>query len=196
MKKTNLKLPHISRIINAVTVAGSKKLSGMVSRINPIYLLFARKYLPLFVVFLYLIFTLAYPLRSFEIIRNKILSGPKNYQNHLLLSELFHSNNDFDGALKEALLAKVLNNNIETINQVKKIEEIRNRPLEINKKINYGRNLVSSYGNYRDAYLALASLSFQIMDLKAVDYYINRAIELDPNNELTNKLKTLLADQK
>ena len=196
MKETNLKLPHISRIITAVTAVCSKKLTRLISQINPAYIAFAHKYLPLFAVLLFLLFTLISPLTDLERARNRILANPKNYQNHLLLSELFKSNNDFDGALKEALLARGLNNSPESVNQVKKIEEVRNRPDNINNKINYGLIITSSYGDYRDAYLALASLSFQLMDLNSADYYVNRALGLDPNHELTEKLKVLLAGLK
>lgn len=195
MKKTNLKLPHIPRIITAVTALYAKKLSHLISHINPVYVAFTHKYIPLFAVLLFFLFTLIYPLNDLERARNRILANPKNYQNHLLLSELFNRNFDADGALKEALIAESLNDNPESFHQVKKIEKIRNRPQEIKNRINYGLIITSSYGDYRDAYLTLASLSFQLKELNSADYYVNRALELDPNHELTDKLKVLLAGQ-
>ncbi len=59
-------------------------------------------------------------------------------------------------------------------------------------QLNYWQNIVAQKPDYRDAYLELASLSYQLSRFSEAKNYLNQAVALDPNGTTVNKLSEVL----
>lgn len=70
----------------------------------------------------------------------------------------------------------------ETNEQIKKIEE----------QINYWEKVVKQRNGYRDGYLELAILNYKLGRILTTKEYLERAKELDPNNEMVEKLEKII----
>lgn len=112
------------------------------------------------------------PKSSFEISKD-------NLDHHFLAQELI-AVNQFASAKKEARLA----NDKKLINS---IETIENQPEEIEKEIIKMQKLAEQYPKYRDVYLKLAILNWKLYRHFDFKKYLDKALELDPNNEAIKK---------
>lgn len=109
----------------------------------------------------------------------------KDAGNHPALGNQLLSHNQLDEAQIEFKLA----NDNEGLSQVAKI---KSQPEEIKTQIIFWEKIVAEFPNYRDAYLKLAILNYKINRLFDAKKYLDKALEIDPNNEVAKKLSSLL----
>lgn len=128
-------------------------------------------------VLLILVINLLTPKSPFEISKDNL--------SHLLLAQQLITTNQFTQAKKEANLA----NDSELF---LKIQQIENQPEEIKKEIISLQKLTEQYPNYRDAYFKLAILNWKLYRPFDSKKYLDKALEIDPNNEVAKKLILLL----
>lgn len=107
----------------------------------------------------------------------------KNAQNHLALGKELLAHNQLDEAEKEFILAGV---------DTSPIQNLRTQPEKIKEQIIFWEKVVAQFPNYRDAHLKLAILNYKINRLFDAKKYLDKALDIDPNNETAKKLSSLL----
>lgn len=60
-------------------------------------------------------------------------------------------------------------------------------------KLNQWEGISKTHPGYRDAYIQMASLSYELGDTNQALAYVEKALSLDPNNDTAVKLETLIA---
>lgn len=68
-----------------------------------------------------------------------------------------------------------------------------NQGTDIIKEINYWKDVVNNHPDFRDGYMQLASLTYQMNNLAAAIDYVNKVLELDPNFQPAKDLKNILS---
>ncbi|GEM_PF-1802716 len=64
--------------------------------------------------------------------------------------------------------------------------------MKLSKQVSYWKQVISKYQNYRDGYLQLALLEYQLGNSEQAKMYVNKALELDPNFEQGKELERIL----
>lgn len=64
---------------------------------------------------------------------------------------------------------------------VRKVAIIENERLQLAKELSYWQDIARRYGGYRDVYLKIAGLQYQLGDLIQAKVNVNKALTLDPN---------------
>lgn len=125
----------------------------------------------------------------------------KDYQNprsHLKLAEAYLKNNDFESAKKEILLAKNLGQDTsqkeEILSFQKIVEEKIGEPAKIRQEITSWEKISRDFPGYRDAYLHLAKLYYQILEKEKARQSLQKARELDPNFPSSQELQKIFGD--
>jgi len=71
-------------------------------------------------------------------------------------------------------------------------EEVDKERRGIIKEVEFWKEVVSEYKDYRDAYFQLALLEYRLGDYKASGFYLQKTFELDPNFEKGRELERIL----
>ena len=109
----------------------------------------------------------------------------KETKNHLFLAQQLFVTNQFVPAEKEAMLA----NDLELL---RKIQNIKNQPDEVERQILFWQKVVDQFPNYRDAYIKLAILNWKLYRPFDARKYLDKALEIDPNDKVAITLSSLL----
>lgn len=75
------------------------------------------------------------------------------------------------------------------LQEQRKIEGERNKT---EKELVFWKNSLTKYQNYRDIYLKIASLEYQLGDTDAAKEDLNKALEIDPNFEKSRELQKIV----
>lgn len=102
------------------------------------------------------------------------LLQPFSAASHQRLAQEFWMQGLRDAAQKEAVLGA----------STEKLEELSEN---LEQKYNYWQSVVLTHPDYRDAYIILASLAYQLGKIEEAKKYLNQAIMLDPNNKALEK---------
>lgn len=138
--------------------------------------------LPIFLLATLLV-NLATPKTQFEQSKERALQNPTDSGAHAFLAQQLFATNQFRESEKEAELsgdATLLN----------RIQTVTTQPADIRRKILQLQGVVNQYPDYRDAYLELAILNWQTYRPFDTKKYLEKVLELDPNNEVA---KTILS---
>lgn len=127
-------------------------------------------FLPFFFLFI-LFFNYLTPRTSFE--KNK------DTGNHNALAQALIATNQLEEASHELPLGSPL---------LTYIDQIKSQPEEIKKQIIFWETVSQELPNYRDAYIKLAILNWKIYRLFDAQKFLARALQIDPNNEVSLKL--------
>lgn len=73
------------------------------------------------------------------------------------------------------------------------IRQLTQQRNDINEQIKHWQNISYKFPEYRDGYLHLAILEYQLGNMKKSKEAIDKALLIDPNFQLAQKLKTILA---
>lgn len=112
---------------------------------------------------------------------------------HLLLAEEFLANNQLEMAEKEFLQVQELEpENLYVREQINSIDNQMKKISQLEKEISNWESLLEKRLNYRDAYLELVMLHFQLKRVETARDYLEKARELDPNFPLTKELEKIL----
>lgn len=143
------------------------------------------------------------PKSTFQQAKEKLINDPNDLQAQITLAEEFLANNQFEKAEKILLLAQSQIN--QSDNQIlgeqtsQKFEELWQKkhysdPKDIKKLIAVWEKIIKEKPNYRDGYLQLVYLHYRLYENELARKYLEKAIELDPNYELTREMEKLLND--
>lgn len=172
----------------------SRKKSGSLVKITQVFLFFlAASLIPFLVPFLKRV-NPSLP-TDFDQLKKEVLRQTNDPQAHLRLADFYFRTNDFETAKKELALTLSLNPNHpeakDLENQIKGREE---EPEKIKTKIQDWEKILAQKPGYRDAYLQLAILNWQVYQEKQTLEAINKALELDPNSETAKSLQQTLLE--
>lgn len=186
--------PQISRKFNAVLCQGLKLLSIVFAAAMLIGYIFHD--LPILKPFLPLGFS------DFERAKIVVTFTPNDLSSHLLLAQEYLKRGNIESVEREFLLAQQLTNQQpETssrsvlgaaLSPIKILEKIKNEPQRIKNEISFWEKVVAEKPDYRDAYLQLAILNYQIYKNDKAQEYLKKAKELDPNFEATKEIEKTL----
>src|SRR4030042_4540168 len=141
------------------------------------------------------------PQDNFQKAKDKLFKNPNNFQAQITLAETLLANNQFEEAEKALLLAesrmKQTNEQILGKQTNLKLEELWQKkfysdPNDIEKFIMAWEKIIEEKPGYRDGYLQLAYLYYQLYENEKAEEYLKKAIELDPNYQPARALKQLI----
>jgi tetratricopeptide (TPR) repeat protein len=210
MAKNNLKTPDLKKGMVRVQKKLKKQLSS-VKRSNKIQ---AAKNtwahaapLGLALIVIFLGYSLLLSKDRFQQAKERLVSNPNDFEAHLVLAEEYLNNHQFSRAEKELLLAEnslsldstsyqteggdvlgISNYLIERLWQRKNEED----PQEIKGLIREWENIVAIRPDYRDGYLRLALYHYKLSENKEARANLQKALDLDPNNEVTKEIEKIL----
>lgn len=75
---------------------------------------------------------------------------------------------------------------------IKDREKIDLERANIAKEISFWQSFLEKNRDYRDGYLRLAILEYQLRNVNNAKIYLNKALEIDPNFEKTKELEKVL----
>ena len=130
------------------------------------------------------------PKSRFQQIKEKLIKNPHNSQAHLALAEKFLKNNQFPQAEKELQISQKEKENDQQL-QALLLKKHRSDPQDIKKLITAWKKIAAAKPNYRDAYLQLAILYYQIYKQEEAQRYLQKALALDPNFKLAHQLEEI-----
>lgn len=125
------------------------------------------------------------PKSLFELSKETAQQNPSAASHHLFLAQQLLTTNQFTQAETEARLAA----NEETL---QKIQEVKNQPEDIKGQIRFWQEVIDQFPNYRDAYIKLAILNWKIYRSFEAKRNLEKAFQIDPNNEVLNNLNLRL----
>lgn len=176
MAKNKLKFPQISRIFTAV----------------------------LLVAFLFLNFLSSLPQDVFELERAKlgVLLYPQDLNAHLFLAQEYLKRGDMKDLERELLLSQALtdqrpetsNSSVlgASLSPLKVLEKIKGEPQRLRQEIAFWEKVAAEKPDYRDAYLQLAILNYQIYETNKAKENLAKALDLDPNFAPTRELEKII----
>lgn len=82
-----------------------------------------------------------------------------------------------------------------SVNPTRLLRDWQNRPSKLTNDLAFWQQVVSEKPDYRDAYIMLASLSYQLTRFTEANTFIEEAIRLDPNYSVALKLKREISSQ-
>lgn len=132
-----------------------------------------------------LVFNLLQPKSQFAISKDNVLQNSADSSVHLFLAQQLFATNQFKEAEKEALLA----GNQQLLDEIK---AVKSQPEEIRSEILWLRKIIDQYPNYRDAYLQLAIRNWQLYRPFEARKFLEKALEIDPNNQTAVQLKSFI----
>jgi len=137
-----------------------------------------------------IVYSLFLPKNQFQQAKERLIKNPNDFEAHLILAKEFLKNNQFEKAEKELLMAQTQepNSKLEKVWQKKHHSD----PKDIEKLIQAWEKILSEKPEYRDAYLNLAWLHYQIYENQKAKENLKKAIDLDPNFEPTLKLQKII----
>ena len=142
-------------------------------------------------IFFSVLYSLFLPKDQFQLNKEKLVKNPHDFKAHLELAEKFLDNNQFTEAEKVLLLAQ----NEQTSAESKQLWQRKylQDPEDIQRLTDSWEKIVEEKPNYRDAYLQLTDLYYRLCENEKAKDYLEKAIELDPNFEAAQELKTLIS---
>lgn len=127
--------------------------------------------------------------------KKEVLKNPFRPEPHFQLAQLYLENNNLESAKKELLLALNLDPDYQKAKDLEKeIENQEKGPQRIKAEIQEWEKVLEEKPDYRDAYLQIAVLNWQIYKETEAREAVNKALELDPNFEAGKKFKKFLAE--
>ncbi len=180
-------LPHISRIINANTASLGLKMVILAVLIGFLAINLFRA-LP--------------PDLNFEQARITVMLSPNDASSHLVLAQEYLKKGSMQDVERELNLAQELTSSYQpsasssvlgsSLSPLKILEKIKNEPQRIRNEIIFWEKVVSERPGYRDGYLQLAILNYQLYENDKAKEYLNKALEIDPNFEVTKELGKII----
>lgn len=132
-----------------------------------------------------------FPKSQFQLIKERLVKKPEDYETHLGLAEVLINNHQFQEAEKELyILGEKTNLKIENLWQRKRYSN----PSDISRLINDWEKIITEKPQYRDGYLQLTFLYYQLYQGDKAKEHLQKALEIDPNFQFLREIKKLLED--
>jgi len=141
---------------------------------------------------------------DFERAKLAAMLYPNDLSSHLLLAQEYLKRGNMEGVERELLLAQDLGGKTSAtssgsptvlgvfLSPSKILEKIKNEPKRIREEISFWEKVISEKPDYRDAYLQLAILNYQIYKKERAKEYLEKALKIDPNFAPARQLENLL----
>ncbi|MFC1727187.1 tetratricopeptide repeat protein [Patescibacteria group bacterium] len=158
---------------------------------------------PALIIF-FLCLSLAFPKDRFQLAKERLSNNPQDIEAHLILAEEFLNNNQYQEAEAELMMVQKFKNSENQGSQVLgektslRLERLWQRknesdPDNLRWLLSQWEQVVAQKPDYRDGYLYLALLNYQLNQIDQANEYLKIALELDPNYEPTKKMMELLS---
>lgn len=146
-----------------------------------------------------LIFTFFLPKTRFEEVRENLLGDTKDVGSRLDLIEVYLENNQFEEAEEELKKVEELKGEVKGV-EAERLESLweekrEKDPKEISKEVEGWEEILEKYPDYRDGWLQLAVLWAKLGETEKTEEALGKALELDPNYELSQELEKLLKEE-
>lgn len=133
------------------------------------------------------------PLPFFERLKLGLVKDYQYPKNHLDLAREYKKVNDLEEAKKELLIGLSFNpDDKELKEELGKIAKLQKQPQEILEEINLWEKTARDFPGYRDAYLKLTGLYYQLYQNDRAQDNLEKALLLDPNYEPAKDLQRVL----
>ncbi|MFH0863607.1 MAG: hypothetical protein V1858_00750 [Candidatus Gottesmanbacteria bacterium] len=137
--------------------------------------------------------------------RLAVITSPQEISPHFSLAQEYLKYGDIQSVERELFLAQELVTRLQSplaianggqvrypltanrsvlgasLSPLKILEEIKSEPQKIQNQISYWEKVIFEKPDYRDGYLQLAILNYQIYENQKAKGYLSKAIEIDPN---------------
>lgn len=151
-------------------------------------------------IFLILSCSLILSKNRFQLAKEKLTQNSNDFEAHLVLAEEFLANNQVKEAESALLLAQSrlsLTGNVLGEKTSLKLEDLWKRKhysdkADVYRLIVSWQKIIAEKPNYRDGYLQLAFLYYQIYQNDKAKAYLQKALVIDPNYEPARKLEETL----
>lgn len=155
-------------------------------------------------VFLIAVSFFIYPKSQLQITKEKLAKNQNDYHAHLELAEKLLENSQFEKAEEELawlksppkrggqVLGEKTDFNIENLWQKKYFSNLS----DIQRLAGVFEKIIAEKPQYRDGYLQLAFLYYQLYQKDLAEEYLQKALEIDPNYYFSNEFKRLLGAKK
>lgn len=134
-----------------------------------------------------------------------MLLSPKSPEPHIVLAQAYWQNHLFGDARRELALADELyslstsQNSGNTLGVTTLPSSLLARwerePQGLRIQYEFWQSVVAQRPDYRDAYLTLAAIAYELSQLEKAREYLREAMRLDPNALLGNTLVSQLKDE-
>lgn len=129
-----------------------------------------------------------------------LLSHPTNPNSHLLLGKVLLEKRDREHAQKEIALAREQLGTSDSSGAVlgestalfERLGDWEDTPKKIEFELAFWKGVIERFTDYRDAYQELALLSLELHRLDDAKSYAQKALELDPDHPLSQKIMDLV----
>ena len=127
---------------------------------------------------------------------SNLLKNPNNPLLHLRLGEIFWQRNNFKEAREEFQLAAFFSQKEENVlgAATQAFEKAKEAPEKLSGEISFWEEVVKEKPDYRDAYLRLAVLNYQLKKKEAAREYLRKVKEEDPNFPAIRELERMLGE--
>jgi len=131
------------------------------------------------------------------------INNPQSIPFHMTLARRFWETGNLPAAQRELSLAQELVQSLSTQRSrmvlgvtSEPVDQLRQWELELGKlkeEYQFWQNIVEEHPDFRDAYIALSAISYQLSHMGEAKLYGKKALSLDPNNVLSQSLLRFLA---
>lgn len=174
-----------------------KKLTTLFKKIirSKKFLLFKKQFLrwvtPLGVILIFslIILSIFLPKTKLQSLKDNLLRNPENMEVKLKNIEALLKENQFQAS--EEILKSISPYQNGSLNQLWQ-EKHYSDPEDIKELIKSWEKIIEDKPQYRDAYLQLTILNYKIKETQKAENNLNKALEIDPNFELTKRLKEII----
>lgn len=124
----------------------------------------------------------------------RVLLQPNDAAAHYELGKAYLASGDTNAAKHELSTAERLSPGQTQVlgESTSLLAEIQTAPQKIKREIAYWQSVALHLQDYRDAYLQLSALSYQLNRLDEAKAYVAKALDIDPNHLLSQKLQVFL----
>lgn len=132
-----------------------------------------------------------WPKNPFQLLKEKIVKSPYDYEAHLQLAEVYLRNNQYQKADNELSQLKVLGASTSKFSQLL-TQKLLQSPADIKRLIAAWEKIMAEKPDYRDGYLQLAYLNYKIYEDEKAKTYLAKALALDPNFVPARELENII----
>lgn len=129
---------------------------------------------------------------AFSYFHRATLQSPNDPAIHLKLSHLYEQVKNYDQALAEVKIAQNLNFNLHLQGELSRLSSLQDEPQQIRSEIAQTVAIVNKYPDFKDAWVKLAYLHYQLREPREAKKALAQALIIDPSYAPATKLESLL----
>lgn len=122
-----------------------------------------------------------------------VLTNPQSLLPHIVLAQSAWTSGDWRAAKNELLVAQSLNILGASTSPLDLLQQWEKEPTRLGDEVSFWQQVVVNKPDYRDGFIMLAAVHYQLNNNAKATQYLETAKLLDPNNPYVKKLSDLLA---